>query len=416
MRTGNRPDHPATSPSVETSAPKLLVVSSFPIRKSDKVGSSSRIQAMLGYLKRDFEIHLLYTDSHIRAGGEPDCFTSVTAVAPVQTGLVEKVGLRVLHLVRKVRGDSVRLRLWRQNRPSVRHEVKKCLNQLKPDAVLFEYAWSLFPALGVSRGLGIPSYVDTHDVLSERYRLAGENGNASGVMRISRRYEQNLYRKVDVVLGIQESDVEELEKMCPGHPVLEVGHSAGPGSDPSAAEKKTGTVLFLGSASSHNLDALRNFLERHWPRVLNDCPDARLDVVGAVCSITKEQRMEIRNVRWHGEVDDVTPFFEACQVSLNVPRFGGGLKIKAVEGFRMGLCQVMTPVGAKGLERYSSAYAVCGEERIGEMVSELIRDPVRCETIAREAATTYAEYFSPDAVYGPLRKDMLSRAVKGGFV
>lgn len=109
---------------------------------------------------------------------------------------------------------------------------------------------------------------------------------------------------------------------------------------------------FIGLLSlPHNDDGLRWFLREVWPLVLQQLPDAKLQVVG------REPRPELTtmaaeladSVSLMGYVPDLDGVLGQTAAMINPLRFGSGIKLKVIEALGRAIPVVSTPVGAEGL-------------------------------------------------------------------
>ena len=108
------------------------------------------------------------------------------------------------------------------------------------------------------------------------------------------------------------------------------------------------TVVFFGLMSyAPNIDGVIHFIQDIWPHIAKAHPDARCKIIGgrpppAVLALAGS-RIEIT-----GFVSDLRPHL-ASAATLVVPlRFGGGTRLKIVEGMAMAKAMVSTTLGAEG--------------------------------------------------------------------
>ncbi len=111
------------------------------------------------------------------------------------------------------------------------------------------------------------------------------------------------------------------------------------------------TMLFLGSfRHPPNLAALRWFAEHVLPRVLAECPPARLVVVGS--EMPAPRRLpESPAIELRGAVEDVAEPLGRYSVFVCPVLSGSGVRVKLLEAFAAGIPAVSTGLGAEGLTR-----------------------------------------------------------------
>ena len=120
--------------------------------------------------------------------------------------------------------------------------------------------------------------------------------------------------------------------------------------DGSGYEKRR-TLLFVGALDyGPNIDGLRWFIERIFPKVKERYRDIRLLVVGRMPleSLVHACR-ESPGVELHPDVPDVGPFYEMCGAVVVPLLTGGGTRIKILEAAMAARPVFSTPIGAHGL-------------------------------------------------------------------
>ncbi len=156
--------------------------------------------------------------------------------------------------------------------------------------------------------------------------------------------------------------------------------------DPDATRNPR-QILFIGALESRpNADAAVQLLDRVFPQVRAQAPEARLVLVGRNPPAALVQRVRSQpNVELHSSVPDVRPFFVRSGV-LAVPiRIAGGSRIKILEALSAGLPVVSTRVGAEGLDLQAGRDLVV-VETVDAMASALVqalRQPARMQEMAR---------------------------------
>ena len=115
-------------------------------------------------------------------------------------------------------------------------------------------------------------------------------------------------------------------------------------------------ILFVGSFEHlPNVDAVTFFLKEILHLIKQSLPDMRFYIAGS------NPPRQVRSLRSDdvivtGYVEDLTPYFESCKLSVAPLRYGAGVKGKINQSMSYGLPVVTTSIGAEGLE------AVDGED------------------------------------------------------
>lgn len=245
------------------------------------------------------------------------------------------------------------------------------------------------------------------DVLTELWRRWEDR--ASGLWRhiLSferdrlQKWEKGVLRAFDLVVALSPKDAGTLSGLgaqrvavaYPGVAVTPISHLC----------QGSPTIVFLGAMNrSENVDAVRWFAERIWPRVRNHVSRARFLVVGA------NPPVDIRTLQYQdlgievtGYVKDVGSWLQQGWFAVAPIRMGAGVKIKVLTTLASGLPVVSTSMGAEGIPATAADGLVVRDEAEGfaEACIGLLEDPGRCRTLGAAAK----EWFDRD--YQPLQAD-----------
>lgn len=265
-----------------------------------------------------------------------------------------------------------------------RHLLRRQLPADPYHAVIVNYAvqtafFSLFPPETVK-------ILDTHDRLTDRYRLYLDRGvEPVRWHSLRRRDEQKALRRADRIWAITESEREYFQSLVPERTVSTLTHVTPYRPIPVRDEEKArNSVLMIGSANRINLDGLAWFLERVWPGVVRRAPGARLLVAGSICGDPEvRQRVDSSacpgSVELYGRYGSDEEIYSQADICINTMRFGTGLKIKTLEALSYGKVVVTTSEGASGLEKLEGEGMIRSddpEEWIG-ILAGLLADPAR---------------------------------------
>ncbi len=172
------------------------------------------------------------------------------------------------------------------------------------------------------------------------------------------RYERGLARNFDLVLAVSEPDRRIIQRASPDVPIAVVPNGVDtdffqfrhPRSVHRAASEHRPYLLFTGTLDFRpNIDAVRWFVDAIWPRVRTRSPGLEFCVVGQRPAPDIMALSSSPGVRVVGPVEDVRPWFEGASAYVLPMRVGGGVRLKLLETFAMGLPCVTTSLGAEGL-------------------------------------------------------------------
>ncbi len=127
-------------------------------------------------------------------------------------------------------------------------------------------------------------------------------------------------------------------------------------------------ILYIGSETVANLDGLRWFRRRVFPRILQSVPTCRLRVVGEAARHI-DPGPSIDRV---GQDDHVEKEYHGAAVVVLPLRMGSGVRRRAIEALAARKALVTTSVGAHGLMLRPMLDAVVSDDS-GEMGAETIR-------------------------------------------
>jgi glycosyltransferase involved in cell wall biosynthesis len=170
-----------------------------------------------------------------------------------------------------------------------------------------------------------------------------------GVQRRWREWEQEAVRRCDRVVVCSELDSARLG----GSTVVTVPNCYPRPERPVGDRSSAGGPLRVGFVGlldyQPNLDGLRWFATKVWPRIRELEPDAEFHVIGhrwrPLPAVERQP-----GVRMLGFVPDLSPHLAQLSVLVAPIRVGGGTRFKILEAFAHRIPMVSTAVGAEGIE------------------------------------------------------------------
>jgi polysaccharide biosynthesis protein PslH len=261
-------------------------------------------------------------------------------------------------------------------------KLGKIVKNVAPDVVHFD-------ALGLAQYLPFVGEAGTvlthHDVESRKIGVRAKktsNPLLRGYFELEAAKlassEQKWCPRFGVNVVVSEDEGTVLSRASPGLRVHVVPNGVDTSYFTPRPDPKGNTILFCGSMDMHpNQEAMEYFLRRIWPRIVAQCPDVKLCVVGRnppdwLVQIGKTNpRVQIT-----GFVDDVRPYFQKAAVCICPILSGGGTRLKILDSLAMGVPVVATSFAASGLslEHDKQLLLADTEEQFVEYTLHLISD------------------------------------------
>ncbi|MFK7799786.1 MAG: glycosyltransferase family 4 protein [Aureispira sp.] len=164
-------------------------------------------------------------------------------------------------------------------------------------------------------------------------------------------FELERLNKYDLLVAITARDLDFFSRLgsrVPSH-VTPIGLDLQDYTYQVKPPQKHPSFCFIGSLDwMPNTEGVEWILEKVWPRVLEQQPQAHFHIAGRN---TPQAWLEKTwpNVTIHGEVHSATEFIQAHDVML-VPLFSGsGMRVKILEGMALGKVVVSTSLGLEGI-------------------------------------------------------------------
>jgi glycosyltransferase involved in cell wall biosynthesis len=247
----------------------------------------------------------------------------------------------------------------------LRRELLRLQRRKSFDLVQVEFPM-MWQYAGLFRVLGTPVVLDAHNI--EHYNVR-QIGRSAGTLfwralyrleeRRLRRMEEQAWRECARCFAVSDKERDEIAAVA-GDPakVVTVPNGVDPERFTFLPRTMTGkNILFLGGMDYiPNLDAARWLLDEVFPLILQQEPEAKLQMVGrelwrlkegASGSSTPGSRQT--NPELHENVPDVLPWFYAADLLVVPLRMGAGTRLKILEAMAAGLPVVSTAKGCEGI-------------------------------------------------------------------
>ncbi len=208
------------------------------------------------------------------------------------------------------------------------------------------------------------------------------------------RYERYWYSRASALLAISENDYGVLNSFISDVPCF-----FSPVATDLVPLKSSSTrtyVAFIGNfAHAPNRDALGWLLNDIWPKVRTLNPGAELRIAGP--HVPEHARSDERKgINVVGFVDDIDDFYANAAMAVVPYRFGGGVKIKALEAMANGCAVVATTVGAEGLKIEKNRHLLVADnpEEFAAAIASLLASEEKRASLASAARRHIETNFS----------------------
>lgn len=286
--------------------------------------------------------------------------------------------------VRRLKGYSHDL--GREVSATERAYVVEAAGRIEPDVVVYDSVFNVCGKLGAAQ-----HWVITHEVKYQRVRSFAERGVVVSPVAFDADAERTIIEGVGNVIAIQWDDAAAFRKLAPNARVVVVPVAMDVAMPDASRAPVPGRCLFVGSASFHNLDGIRWFLERCWPAIRSAEKNASLDIVGTVCTRLGSPPAGVRLL---GVLDSIDRAYAQAMVAVVPLQIGSGLKVKIVEALAHGLPVVTTSVGAQGLGQIEPTPFAISDDPVdfSRRCIELLRSESARRTLAHAARNCAARF------------------------
>lgn len=254
----------------------------------------------------------------------------------------------------------------------------------RPSLIVADYAF-LTDAIPFAMSPQARSAVVMHDLFS-----AQKTENRPVMVDRDREFE--LLGAADVVLAIQREEADVVAAHQGADRVIVVPMAV---KHVDVVQPGDGrTVMFVGSNTLPNADAVEWLLSEIWPRVLQGCTRARLVVAGSVCQAVRPYG---REVHFLGRVEALGDLYRDAAVVVSPLRSGSGLKVKLVEALAHGKAMVGTSTTFQGVEHLAGTAALRTDdaEAFAALIVRLLEDENERKAQGDRALVAAAREFSP---------------------
>ena len=255
---------------------------------------------------------------------------------------------------------------------------------------------------------GPPALIATHNIESQIWeRRAKHSETAIEKLFFSlqakkmRRFEQRALPEAAAITAVSQPDIDAAKNWKCQQVTLVPNGVDLDFFQPSATERNSNEVLFLGSLDWFpNWDGLEYFVADIWPTIRIAKPDARLLIVGRKPPADKVKNLENKpGIEVIGEVEDVRPYLARAGALIVPLRIGGGSRIKILEALAAGTAVVTTSVGVEGLDLEDGVHVAVADNAsaFADRLLQLLASPDARRRLSIAGRSAVVKFYGWDA-------------------
>ncbi|MCI0708303.1 MAG: glycosyltransferase family 4 protein [Ignavibacteriae bacterium] len=243
---------------------------------------------------------------------------------------------------------------------------------------------------------GLPIVLREHNVESAILERYAENNHTPVFRqwldmqaRRIRAFEAKMTAQFDMCCTITENDTLRLRQLNPNVKThtIPAGVEERYFESPSVQDKLPSSIALVGNfAWLPNKDALMWFLSGIFPKIQQEQPDSVLHIIGKNIP-PNVQQMNSRQIVIRGFVPDIKDELQRYELAVVPLRIGGGMRLKIVESFAMGVPVVSTSIGCEGILGKDNEHLLVAdtEQQFASQVVRLLRNSPLRKKLAENA-------------------------------
>ncbi len=231
--------------------------------------------------------------------------------------------------------------------------------------------------------------------------------------RLLKRYEKRTLRKFDKVVTVSQEDritltelLHQPENKGQKNPVFSTIPICVDTEQvqPVPIPAEPMSVLHLGTMFwPPNVEGVTWFIDRVWPKVLEEIPQATFVIAGKNPPRQIQERAEdpMQRIQVTGYVPNPQPILEKAGVFI-VPLFSGsGMRVKILDAWRWGLPVVSTRIGAEGIDYEDGYHLLIADtaQDFAAAVIQLLNDRARSLELRQNGRRWVEQHYDWKTVY-----------------
>lgn len=246
---------------------------------------------------------------------------------------------------------------------------------------------------------------DTHNLISGIYRrMRNQESNPLKRWFLDTQqnktldYEARIFKRMALCLSCSEEEKREIKTMTPGVRVEVIPNGVDTAfytpNDDRTFNATDRNLIFVGAMDYlPNYDGILFFCEEVFDILQKRLPDIHLTVVGRKPP-AEVKRFERKNIAITGFVEDVREWTRHADLMVVPLRFGGGTRIKILEGMAQGIPIISTKLGAEGIAAVhgKDIFFADTPEEIADGITKLLKNPSLRTNLAENGCNLARKY------------------------
>ena len=258
---------------------------------------------------------------------------------------------------------------------------------------------------------------DTHDLhFLREERLAALEGDSAlaATAARSRATELELIGKCDVTLVVSPVEKELLAKLAPASNVMVLSNIHAVHSEGRPFASREGVVFIGGFLHPPNVDGVLWYAREVLPRLREKLPAVPTYILGSEVP-ESIRRLAADDFIVTGYVEDVSPYFLGCRVSISPLRYGAGVKGKINLAMSYGVPVVATPTSIEGMYLAPDVDVLVGKDAEGfaDAIARAYTDASVWTALAEAGRENIRAHFSEEVALGTLTRLLALRPGEG---
>ena len=165
------------------------------------------------------------------------------------------------------------------------------------------------------------------------------------------KFEINFLNCCQLIATVSEIDRKKLIHLAPKANIISTPIGMNWALSPKKKFPETFKVLFIGRLDWYpNTEGLIWFLKEIWPQVITARKDITLDIIGGfIPENLLDQIQKAQQIKFHGSVENIQPFYEDASLSIIPIWTGSGTRVKAIESAQFARSFLSTSKGIEGV-------------------------------------------------------------------